>query len=416
MLIGAWGAAVAGGCKPGGKPAAGTGQQIEGRPVETQQPNAKDQQPAFAGQTRAPYRTANVAFDVQVVARGLDHPWSLAFLPGGAMLVTERPGRLRIVGKDGSLSEPVAGVPAVDARGQGGLLEVALDPAFADNGFVYLTYAEQEESVNGTALARGKLVRDGAAARLDEVQVLWRQQPKIRSTLHFGSRIVFDGRGAMFVTLGERSIDQGRKQAQRLDGTLGKVIRITTDGTTPKDNPFVDKKVDGKDVPPEIWSYGHRNVQAAALHPETGKLWVVDHGARGGDEINIVEAGKDYGWPTITYGIEYMGDEIGDGITAKPGMEQPIYYWDPVIAPSGMAFYTGDAFAPWKGSLLVGALAGKHVARLTLEGDRVVGEERLLADRGVRIRDVRQGPDGLVYLLTDEDEGELLRLAPAKMR
>ncbi|HUQ07868.1 MAG TPA: PQQ-dependent sugar dehydrogenase [Kofleriaceae bacterium] len=395
------------GCK--GKPARGTGRTVEGRPVETQSPNAGDQEPAFAGQTRAPFRTEQVAFTTEVVASGLEHPWSVAFLPDGEMLVTERPGRLRIVGRDGALSAPVEGLPEVDARDQGGLLEVALDPRFADNHAIYVSFAEREGDKNGTALARGTLVREsGGAARLDDVKVIWRQRPKLDSTMHFGGRIVFDKDGTLYLTLGERSIDEGRHQAQRLDSALGKIIRIRTDGSIPDDNPLAENP----HALPEIWSVGHRNVQAAALNPQTGELWIVDHGARGGDEVNIVKRGEDYGWPTISYGIEYAGDKITDGITQKDGMEQPVYYWDPVIAPSGAVFYTGDKFPRWKGSLFVGGLAGKHIARLTVERDRVVGEERLLAERGKRIRDVRQAPDGFIYVLTDEDQGELLRLVP----
>jgi glucose/arabinose dehydrogenase len=424
--------------KKNGPPAAGPGPEVAGAPVETQAPNAPAQRPAFAGQTRAPFRPAGVAFDTQVVAKGLEHPWSLAFLPDGAMLVTERPGRLRIVGADGALSEPVTGVPVVDARDQGGLLDVALDPDFATNHTIWLSFAERAGDVrdataavaargdvhgplspaagdtadgdaNGTALARAVLVRDaGGPARLDGLTVVWRQTPKLVSTMHFGGRILFDRSGALLLTLGERSILEGRAQAQRLDGTLGKVVRINRDGTIPLDNPFAQRA----GARPEIWSYGHRNIQAAAWQPGTGALFTIEHGARGGDEVNVVERGKDYGWPTITYGIEYAGGPIGDGITQHEGMEQPIYYWDPVIAPSGATFYTGDAFPAWKGSLLVGALAGKHVARLALDGRKVIGEERLLAGRS-RIRDVRTGPDGFLYLLTDEDDGELLRLVPA---
>jgi glucose/arabinose dehydrogenase len=393
-----------------GQPAKGTGNKEPGKPLEAQPPNAPEQKPAFAGQTRAPYQTANVAFDTQVVAKGLEHPWAVAFLPDGAFLVTERPGRLRLVEASGEMSGPIAGVPAVDARDQGGLLDVVLDPAFDKNRTIYFTFAERDGDKNGTALAKATLVREGegSSPRLDDVTVIWRQTPKLDSTKHFGSRIVFDKTGALLVALGERSIDLGREYVQKLDSTLGKVIRLMPDGSIPKDNPFVGK--DG--VLPEVYSYGHRNIQAAALHPETGALWVVDHGARGGDEVNVVAPGKNYGWPDVSYGIEYKGDKIRDGITQKAGTEQPIYYWDPVIAPSGMAFYTGTKFPAWRGSVFVGALAGKHVARLALDGTRIVGEERLLADRA-RIRDVRMGPDGNIYALTDAENGELLRLLPA---
>lgn len=385
------------------------GARVEGRPVETRAPEAPRQEPAFPGQTRAPYRPAGVDVEVQTIASGLDHPWGLAFLPDGAMLVTERAGRMRIVSRDGTLSPPVEGVPEVHAEDQGGLLGVTLDPQFADNGMLYVSYAERRpEGGNGTTVARARLAR-GDVPRLEKVEVIWRQTPALDSTMHFGGRIVFDRTGAIFITTGERSILEGRRQAQRLDGTLGKIIRIRPDGSIPEDNPLVGREV----ARPEIWSWGHRNVQAAALHPRTGALWIVDHGPRGGDEINVVEKGKDYGWPTITYGIEYMGGPVGDGITQKEGMEQPIYYWDPVIAPSGMAFYEADLIPAWQGSLLVGSLKGEHVARLTLDGERVVGEERLVEGRG-RIRDVVVGPDGAVYLLTDEDDGQILALRPRK--
>jgi glucose/arabinose dehydrogenase len=326
------------------------------------------------------------------------------------MLVTERPGRMRVVDAGGSLSAPIAGLPRVQAGGQGGLLDVTLDPRFADNQRIYWSYSEPRGDGNGTAVARGRLIRDGAP-RVDDVAVIWRMTPTLDSSLHFGSRLLFARDGTLFITTGERSIREGRRQAQKLDSAFGKIIRIHADGSVPKDNPFVDRP----GALPQIWSYGHRNVQAAAWHPDTGDLWIVDHGARGGDELNLVERGKDYGWPTITYGVEYSGAEIGDGITAKDGMEQPVYYWDPVIAPSGAVFYTGAKFPGWKGSLFIGALAARHVARLTIEGRRVVGEERLLVDRA-RIRDVRVGPDELLYVVTDESDGELLRLVPAENR
>ena len=343
---------------------------------------------------------------VEIVSTGLEHPWALEFLPDGRLLVTERPGRLRIVDQDGRLSEPLAGVPQVLARGQGGLLDVALDPSFADNRFVYLSYAEPGEGgTAGTAVARGRL-GDG---RLDDVQVIYRQQPKVRGANHFGSRLVFAPDGTLFVTLGER-FDYS-DQAQDLSSGLGKIMRINPDGSVPRDNPFVGRA----GAQPEIWSYGHRNIQSAALHPQTGELWTVEHGARGGDELNRPEAGKNYGWPVISYGVHYSGAKIGEG-TAKPGMEQPVYYWDPVIAPSGMAFYTGEAFPEWRGSILIGSLRPGLLVRLTLEDGRVSREERYLADLDARIRDVRQGPDGLLYLVTDHRDGRLLRVLPAAPR
>lgn len=380
--------------------------------LETLPPNGEGQKPAFPGQTRAPERKSGVAFDVVTVAEGLQNPWGLTFLSGGRLLVTERPGRLRVVSPDGTLSEPVAGLPPVDARGQGGLLDIALDPQFASNGLIYWSYAEpREPGVNNTAVARGKFV-DGAAPRVDNVQVIFHQAPSLTSQQHYGGRLVFRRDGTLFITLGERSVTEGRMQAQRMDGLLGKIVRINADGSIPKDNPFVGK--DG--VRPEIWSLGHRNVQGAALNPATGDLWSVEHGTRGGDEINIPRAGKDYGWPTIAYGIEYRGAPITGGIQQKDGMEQPRYYWDPVIAPSGMLFYTGDLFKAWKGNLFIGGLASQQLTRLTIDGEKIVDEEHLLTDlpQRERIRDVRQGPEGALYLLTDNAKGRVLKLVPKR--
>jgi glucose/arabinose dehydrogenase len=343
---------------------------------------------------------------VEPVARGLEHPWGLAFLPDGRMLVTERPGRLRIVERDGRVSKPLVGVPQVLARGQGGLLDVALDPRFAENRLVYLSYAEPGEgSTAGTAVARGRL----GEGRLDDVNVIYRQQPKVEGSNHFGSRLIFARDGTLFVTSGDRFAY--RDSAQDLSVTIGKIVRINADGSVPRGNPFIGRA----GARPEIWSYGHRNIQSAALHPETGQLWTVEHGARGGDELNRPEAGKNYGWPVITYGVDYSGARIGEG-TAKPGMEQPVYYWDPVIAPSGMTFYTGDAFPDWKGSILIGSLRPGLLVRLTLQDGQVAREERYLGDLRERIRDVRQGPDGLLYLLTDSRNGRILRVVPAATR
>jgi glucose/arabinose dehydrogenase len=390
-------------------------------------PNAPNQKPAFAGQTRAPERKTNVAFEVSTFAEGLYKPWGLAFLPSGEMLVTEKgvneraadgtrtvkPAQLRIVSKDGKLSEPVSGLPAMDTRNQGGLLDVSLGPQFASNHTIYWCYSEPHDGgMTNTAVARGTLV-EGATPRLDAVQTIYHQVPSLASTMHYGCRLVWNRDGTLFVTQGERSITEGRMQAQRMDGLLGKIVRINADGSIPKDNPFVGKE----GARPEIWSIGHRNVQSATLNPATGELWEVEHGTRGGDEINIVRKGKDYGWPTIAYGIEYQGGPITGGITAKEGMEQPIYYWDPVIAPSGMLFYTGDMFPAWKGSLFIGGLDSKNLVRLDIKGDKVTGEERLLKDlqpEAERIRDVRQGPDGAIYLLTDNTKGRILRLSATK--
>jgi glucose/arabinose dehydrogenase len=298
----------------------------------------------------------------------------------------------------------------VDARNQGGLLDVTLDPSFTSNRLIYWSYAEPRDGgANNTAVARGRLV-DGAAPRVENVQVVFHQTPSLESNLHFGGRLVWARDGTLFVTLGERSITEGRMQAQRMDGLLGKIVRINADGTIPKDNPFVGKER----VRPEIWSIGHRNVQAATLHPATGELWEVEHGTRGGDELNVIRKGRDYGWPTIAYGIEYAGRPITGNITQKAGMEQPVYYWDPVIAPSGMTFYTGDLFPAWKGSLFIGGLQSTNLVRLDIAGEKVTGEERLLGQLNERIRDVTQGPDGALYLLTDNAKGRMVKVVPKK--
>ena len=337
----------------------------------------------------------------ETVAEGLEHPWALAFLPDGRILVTERPGRLRLVEKDGRLSKPLAGVPEVAAKGQGGLLDVALDPNFEENRLVYLSYAEPGEGGTGTAVARGRLGEGG----LENVQVIYRQQPKVSGNGHFGSRLVFGRDGKLFITQGDR---QGyREQVQDLGSGIGKLVRINPDGSIPDDNPFVGKT----GARPEIYSLGHRSMQAAALHPETGQLWTVEHGARGGDELNHPEAGKNYGWPVITYGIDYSGARIGEG-TAKEGMEQPVYYWDPVIAPSGAVWYTGDKYPGWKGSLFIGSMQPGALVRVMVENGRVTGEQRYLAELGDRIRDVQQGPDGFLYVVTDEEDGRVLRVVP----
>lgn len=361
--------------------------------------------PAVAQETVA---TSAGPVRIETIAGGLDHPWSLAFLPDGTMLVTERPGTVRLVGPDGMASDPIAGAPSTREWGQGGMLDVALDPDFAANGLVYLSFAEIVDGNAGTAVARAKLVRDGGAARLEDTQVIFRLGRKTSTTRHFGARLAFAPDGTLFVTVGERG-DMDR--AQDASDHAGSVIRINPDGSVPADNPFAAGA--SGDGLPEIWSIGHRNPQGAAINPATGALWTVEHGARGGDEINIPQPGRNYGWPVISYGRHYSGAKIGVG-TAQDGMEQPVHYWDPSIAPSGMAFYTGDAFPAWKGDVFVGALKGRHLARLDLDGDRVVGEEQLLGGLGERIRDARQGPGGLLYVLTDSDDGRILRLAPAE--
>ncbi len=329
-----------------------------------------------------PYKSEHYALRLVTVAEGLSYPWGLAFLPDGNMLVTERKGRLRIVAPSGRLSPPLDGVPEVYAVGQGGLLDVALDPHFAQTGRIYLSHAEPSTSGVGTAVARARL--DAAGNRLLDFQVIFRQHPKSPGGRHFGSRLVFAADGRLFVTVGERG---QRQRAQDVGVNRGQVIRIAPDGSIPHNNPFVGKPGHR----PEIWSYGHRNPQGAALHPVTGALWIHEHGAQGGDEVNVPQAGRNYGWPIIAYGRHYSGGRIGVG-THKRGMEQPIHYWDPSIAPSGMAFYTGDKFPKWRGDLLVGALKFRLLVRLTLEGGKVAGEECLLVGLGERIRDVRQGP------------------------
>lgn len=339
---------------------------------------------------------------VTTVVEGLEHPWGLAFLPDGRMLVTERPGRLRIVGVDGSLSAPLAGVPEVYAQRQGGLLDVALDPAFPDSRLVYLAYAEPAGGGSRTAVARARLEE----GRLEGLEVIFRQVPAVDSGHHFGARLVFDREENLFVTLGDRGSQ--RDEAQQLDSHIGTVVRIRTDGGAPAGNPFTGRE----GALPEIYSYGHRNLQGAVLNPATGELWTHEHGPRGGDEVNVIRPGANYGWPVITYGTEYYGTSIGEG-TAKEGMEQPLHYWVPSIAPSGMAFYQSDLIDGWRGDLLVGALKAKLLVRLELGADdAVTNEERI--DIGERVRDVRVGPDGAVYLLTDTGRrSRLLRIAPA---
>ena len=351
--------------------------------------------------------TEKVKIKVETFADGLENPWGLVFLPDGRALVTERDGRLRIVSSKGKLSAPLNGVPKVDTRGQGGLLDVAIDPDFAENKFVYLSFAEPGDGgTNSTAVARGMLTATGLA----NVEVIFSQAPKVVSTLHFGSRIVFDDAGHMFISLGERSKSEFRGQAQDRGSDLGKVVRLNRDGTIPDDNPYVGKQ----GMRPEIWSYGHRNQQGAAMNPWTHELWTNEHGPRGGDEINIVKAGQNYGWPVVSYGINYDGTPVGKGEKTGPAFTDPVHYWVPSIGVSGMAFYTDDAIAAWKGNLFVGGMAIPKLVRLELDGDKIVHEEALLTDLGSRIRTVKQGPDGALYLLTDDGEDSILRVSAAE--
>jgi aldose sugar dehydrogenase len=362
--------------------------------------------PAFPGQTRAPEARSGVTLDTQVIARGLNHPWAIVFLPDGRLLVTERAGRLRVVTREGRVSGAIAGLPAVDARNQGGLLDVVLSPNFASDRLIYWSYSEPRgNGENGTSVARGRLSDD--FSRVENVQVIFRQQPAWRSNAHFGSRLVFDREGHLFVTLGERQRSEPRQLAQDLSTHIGKIVRINPDGAVPADNPFVGRA----NVRPEIWSYGHRNVQGADLHPETGVLWEVEHGPQGGDELNIPLPGRNYGWPIICYCEDYGGAPMVES-PVREGMEQPLYYWDPVIAPGDMDFYRGALF-PWRGDILVAGLRSEQLVRLDVDGERVVGEERF--DLGVgRIRDIAESEDGALWIVTDEDDGAIVRLTPRR--
>lgn len=371
-------------------------------PVEQGPPNSSFT-PAFEGQTRAPQSLSGVRINAQEIARGLDHPWALVFMPDGRMLVTERAGRLRVVTRGGVISPPVAGIPRVHAQGQAGLLDVVLGPSFETDRMIYWSYAEPRDGGSGTSVARGRLNAD--ATRVENVQVIFRQMPTRSSGGHYGSRLVFDRAGHLYVTLGERQRPESRAMAQDLSTHLGKIVRINGDGSVPADNPFVGQA----NTQPENWSYGHRNVQGADLNPETGELWAIEHGPRGGDEINIARAGRNYGWPIIGYGIDYNRAPQHETST-REGMEQPIYYWDPVIAPGDMDFYRGALF-PWRGDILIAGLNTQALVRLDVEGERVIGEERFALGAG-RIRDIAESEDGALWIITDEDNGRVLRLTP----
>lgn len=374
-------------------------------PVKTGPPNVPENKPVFPEQTRAPEVKTKTRLRVTEIAAGFNLPWAIAFLPDGRYLVTEKPtGRLCIVTPEGTKST-VGGLPRVDGRGQGGLLDVELDLEFIANRLIYWSYYEPRQGGNGLAVARGKL-DVGPTPKVEDVEVIFRMQPTLESTMHAGGRLVFAPFNTLFVTLGERSILEGRRQAQDLASDFGKVVRIHRDGSVPSDNPFVGRE----GARPEIWSSGHRNILAAVLD-NRNRLWIVEMGPRGGDELNLVQRGKDYGWPTIGYGEEYSGEPIHRS-TQAPGMEQPVYYWDPVISPSGLTICSGKLIPEWRGNLLIGGLSSRALVRLVLRDDRVIGEERLLTDRGERIREVVEGPDGAIYLLTDDENGKLLQVTP----
>ncbi|RZI80817.1 MAG: PQQ-dependent sugar dehydrogenase [Rubrivivax sp.] len=398
-------AACGGSGDAGTRPTPATPGAILGPPLETREANAPDQVPAFPGQTRAPGILSDVPFRVTVLANTLNTPWAVEPLPDGDLLVTERVGTMRIVSANGTVGPALTGLFLSDARGQGGLLDVALSPTFTTDRTIYWTFTEPRGGANGTSVAKGVLSND--RLHVENAQVIFRSLPAFNGTQHFGSRLAFGPDGKLYVTLGERSVSTMRPLAQQLDNTLGKVLRLNPDGTAPSDNPFAQTA----DAAPEIWTLGHRNVQAAAFDTQ-GRLWIVEMGTQGGDELNLIGRGKNYGWPIVAYGEEYSGTPILGALTDRPGYEQSVYYWDPVIAPSGAQFYTGSAFPAWQGSLFIGSLKEKRLVRLVIENDRVVGEEHLLTDRNQRVRDVRQGPDGALYVVTDQLNGELWKITP----
>jgi glucose/arabinose dehydrogenase len=375
---------------------------IESIPVETKAANT-DYQPAFEGQTRIAGVKSTFAYEGQILDSSLVRPWGIAALPDGRFLITEKEGTMRICAANGGTTPPIAGIPSVNSDGQGGLLGLCLDPSFAENRMVYWAYSESLPEGTLTAVAKGKLSADEKS--MEGVTVIYRATPAYKGTLHYGGRVLFSKEGHLFVSTGERSDLATRPQAQDLNSGLGKIIRITTDGKPVAGNPF-EKDSKGR---AEFYSYGHRNVQGIAFHPTTGDLWETEFGPRGGDELNRVEPGKNYGWPTITYGLEYSGKKIGDSIQQKSGLEQPVYYWDPVISPSGITFYTGDAIPEWKDNLFISCLSGMHICRIVIENNKVVGEERLLEAEEQRFRDITQGIDGALYAVTDQ--GRLYRIA-----
>ena len=370
-------------------------------PVETNAPNS-DYKPAFQGQTRIAGVKTKAAYQGKVLAEGLQSPWGITSLPDGRFLITEKGGTMRLASQDGKLSAAITGLPEVNSKGQGGLLGLTIDPDFTNNRMVYFSFSEKMSDGNLTAVGKGRLSDDEKT--IENAQTIYQATPAFPSNLHYGGRVLFDKNGFLFVSTGERSDIKSRPQAQFLNSALGKILRITKDGKPAPGNPF-EKQADAK---PEIYSYGHRNVQGLAINPATGDLWESEFGPRGGDEINLIKPGINYGWPTITYGIEYAGPKVGEGIQQKEGMEQPIYYWDPVISPSGITFCSSDVIPEWKNNLFVGGLNGNHIARLVIKNDKVVGEERLLSNENQRFRDITQGKDGALYAVTDQ--GRLYRI------
>lgn len=361
--------------------------------AEKKEPNS-DFAPAFEGQTRVHAIKTITPYKVEKVTTGLGRPWAIIAIPGNRLLVTEKSGYMEIRSAGGTLIKKITGLPKVEDAGQGGLLDVALDPDFSTNSIIYWSYSEKYGNGNLTAVAKGFLKEESTV--VENAAVIFRATPALESELHFGSRLAFDKEGFLYVSVGERSILEGRKQAQWLNSGLGKIFRITKEGTAAPGNPFFNNS----NAQPEIFSYGHRNVQSLAFHPVTGALWEAEFGPRGGDELNLIKPGKNYGWPIITYGIEYGGDKIGNAIQQKAGMEQPVYYWDPVISPSGMTFYTGDAIPEWKNNLFIGGLSSQQIIRLIIDNNRVVGEEYLLTDENERIRDIME-LNGCLYAITD---------------
>lgn len=372
-------------------------------PVETNPPNT-DYKPAFEGQTRAPGMKTTTELDIQILTEDLVNPWGIAVLPDGRLLITENGGTMRIATTKGELSAPIVGLPPVNSNGQGGLLGLTIDPDFSNNRMVYWCFSEDIDGGTLTAVAKGRLSDDEKT--IENPVVIYRATPAFAGTLHYGGRILFDKDGNLFVSTGERSDLKTRPKAQDLSTGLGKIVRVTKEGKPVADNPFINTP----NAMPENYSYGHRNVQGLAIHPVTGDLWNCEFGPRGGDEINRIEPGKNYGWPTIAYGIEYSGEAINNGLTQKEGMEQPVYYWDPVVSPSGMTFYSGDLIPEWKNNLFIGCLSGSHILRLDIRDNKVVGEERLLTGQQQRFRDVQQGKDGALYAVCDGAHGRLYRI------